>query len=128
MNLAGYRDRRLSENYFEPCSLHAISWRRKHKLELRRCYTRQFLLPCTCLAILLLKVEVSSTFRNASRNVAMNFSHVAQRNTFPATCVATFNGIGQSNCSFCARQVLFQDIMGAELRTASKITEKRCPV
>ena len=59
-----------------------------------------FLLPQS-----LRKVEVSSTFRNAFRNIARNFSHVAQCNTFPATCVATFNDIGESNCSFCAREV-----------------------
>ena len=45
---------------------------------------------------------------------------VAQCNTFPATCVATFNGIGQSNCSFCAREVL----MATELTTASKMTHE----
>ena len=29
---------------------------------------------------------------------------------------------------FCAREVLFQDKMAAELTTASKMTEKRCLV
>ena len=46
----------------------------------------------------------------------------------PAACVTTFNGIGQSNCSFYVREVLFQDKMAAELTTAFKMTEKRCPV
>ena len=130
------------------CSSHVIKITcYTHLGRLRRCYTRQL---ATCLAILLRyklheilpsvtyllltfvaffllpqslrKVEVSSTFRNAFRNIARNFSHVAQCNTFPATCVATFNDIGESNCSFCAREVLFQDIMAAELTTASKIT------
>ena len=61
--------------------------------------------------------------RVSQRSVARNFSHVAQCNTFLATCVATLSGIGQSNCSFCAREVLFQDKMAAELTSASKMTE-----
>ena len=70
------------------------------------------------------KVEVSSTLGKASRNVARNFSHVAQCNTFPATCVATLNGIGQSNCSF----VHVRFYSKTKWRLSETSCKKRCPV